>query len=66
VPEANAAFDAAAKADPTRASFHLRNEAVIFFQEKNTDAQVAAADEALKADPNQPILYYIKGQGLIQ
>jgi tetratricopeptide (TPR) repeat protein len=66
VPEANAAFDAAAKADPTRASFHLRNEAVIFFQEKNTDAQVAAADEALKADPNQAILYYIKGQGLIQ
>jgi len=66
VPEANAAFDAAAKADPTRASFHLRNEAVIFFQEKNTDAQVAASDEALKLDPNQPILYYIKGQGLIQ
>ena len=66
VPEANAAFDAAAKADPTRAAFHLRNEAVIFFQEKNTDAQVAAADEALAVDPNQAILYYIKGQGLIQ
>jgi tetratricopeptide (TPR) repeat protein len=66
VPEANAAFDAAAKADPTRAAFHLRNEAVIFFQERNGDAQVAAADEALKIDPNQPILYYIKGQGLIQ
>jgi tetratricopeptide (TPR) repeat protein len=66
VPEANAAFDAAAKADPTRASFHLRNEAVIFFQEKNADAQVKAADEALAVDPNQAILYYIKGQGLIQ
>jgi tetratricopeptide (TPR) repeat protein len=66
VPEANAAFDAAAKADPTRAAFHLRNEAVIFFQEKNGDAQVSAADEALKIDPNQAILYYIKGQGLIQ
>jgi tetratricopeptide (TPR) repeat protein len=66
VTEANAAFDAAAKADPTRAAFHLRNEAVIFFQERNADAQVAAADEALKVDPNQPILYYIKGQGLIQ
>ncbi len=66
VPEANAAFDAAAKADPTRASFHLRNEAVIFFQEKNADAQVKAADEALAIDPNQAILYYIKGQGLIQ
>lgn len=66
VPDANAAFDAAAKADPQRAAFHLRNEAVIFFQEKNADAQVAAADEALAIDPSQPILYYIKGQGLIQ
>ncbi len=65
VDEAKAAFDAAAKADPTRAAFHLRNEAVIFFQEKNSPAQVAAANEALAADPNQAILYYIKGQGLI-
>ncbi|MDR3792780.1 MAG: hypothetical protein P4L03_05295 [Terracidiphilus sp.] len=66
VAEANAAFSAAAKADPPKAAFHLRNEAVIFFQEKNSPAQVAAADEALKIDPNQAILYYIKGQGLIQ
>jgi tetratricopeptide (TPR) repeat protein len=65
VPEAQAAFSAAAKADPTRAAFHLRNAAVIFFQEKNAPAQVAAADEALAVDPNQAILYYIKGQGLI-
>jgi tetratricopeptide (TPR) repeat protein len=66
VPEANAAYDAAAKADPTNAGLHLRNEAVIFFQENNGPAQVAAADEAIKVDPNQPILYYIKGQGLVQ
>lgn len=66
VPEANAAYDAAAKADPTNAGLHLRNEAVIFFQENNGPAQVAAADEAIKVDPNQAILYYIKGQGLIQ
>jgi tetratricopeptide (TPR) repeat protein len=66
VTEATAAFEAAAKADPTRAAFHLRNEAVIFFQEKNADAQVAAADAAIAVDPNQSILYYIKGQGLIQ
>ncbi|WP_420237801.1 hypothetical protein ACOBR2_19765 [Telmatobacter bradus] len=65
VPEANAAFDAAAKADPTKAALHLRNEAIIFFQEKNGPAQVVAADEALKLDPSQAILYYIKGQGLI-
>jgi len=66
VPEANAAYDAAAKADPTRAALHLRNEAVIFFQENNTAAQIAAANEAIQIDPTQPILYYIKGQGLIQ
>jgi tetratricopeptide (TPR) repeat protein len=66
VPEANAAYDAAAKADPTNAALHLRNEAVIFFQENNAQAQVAAADEAIKVDPNQAILYYIKGQGLVQ
>jgi tetratricopeptide (TPR) repeat protein len=66
VPEANAAYDAAAKADPTRASLHLRNQAVIFFQEHNSAAQVAAADEAIKVDPTDAILYYIKGQGLVQ
>lgn len=68
VPEANAAYDAAAKADPTKAGFYLRNEAVIFFQANNADAQVAAAQEALKADAAtpQPVLYYIIGQGLVQ
>ncbi len=66
VAEANAAYDAAAKANPTMAGFYLRNEAVIFFQMGNGDAQIAAADEAIKADPNQAILYYLKGQGLIQ
>ena len=66
VPEANAAYEAAAKADPAKAAFYLRNEAVIFFQAGNGDAQVAAAQEALKADPNQPILYYLIGQGLVQ
>ena len=65
VPEANAAYDAAAKANPTEAGFYLRNEAVIFFQMNNADAQVAAADEAIKADPNTALLYYLKGQGLV-
>jgi tetratricopeptide (TPR) repeat protein len=65
VPEANAAYAEAAKDDPTRAAMQLRNQAVIFFQVHNSDAQVAAADEALKVNPNDPILYYIKGQGLV-
>jgi tetratricopeptide (TPR) repeat protein len=70
VPEANTAFDAAAKADPPNAQLYLKNEAIIFFQEGNATAQSSAADEAIKADPNPndpnlAILYYIKGQGLI-
>ncbi|HUB51352.1 MAG TPA: hypothetical protein VL986_04350 [Terracidiphilus sp.] len=65
VPEANAAYQAAAKDDPTRAAIQLRNQAIIFFQMHNNDAQVAAADEALKANPNDAVLYYIKGQGLV-
>ena len=66
VQEANAAYDAAAKANPTSAGMYLRNQAVIFFQSGNGDAQVAAADQAIKNDPNDALLYYLKGQGLIQ
>lgn len=70
VPEANAAFDAAAKADPADAQLYLRNQAVIFFQENNPTAQAAAADIAIKADPNPndpslALMYYLKGQGLV-
>jgi tetratricopeptide (TPR) repeat protein len=66
IPEATAAYDEAAKINPAMAGFYLRNEAVIFYQLGNADAQVAAADEAIKADPTQPLLYYLKGQGLVQ
>lgn len=38
---------------------------VIFFQENNVDAQVAAADEVIKADPTVAIAYYLKGSGLV-
>jgi tetratricopeptide (TPR) repeat protein len=65
VPEANAAYEAAAKANPTSAETYLRNQAVIFFQAGNADAQVAAADMAIKNDPNDALVYYLKGQGLV-
>jgi tetratricopeptide (TPR) repeat protein len=65
VPEANAAYEAAAKVDPTQAAFYFKNESVIFSQIGNADAQAAAADEAIKADPTQALPYYLKGQGLI-
>lgn len=65
VDQAAAAFDAAAKANPKSAAIYLKNQAVIYFQMGNAKAQVAAADKAIAADPNNPILYYLKGQGLV-
>ncbi len=66
IPEANAAYEAAAKVNPSQAAIYYKNEAVIYYQTGNADAQVAAADEAIKIDPKNPIPYYLKGQGLLQ
>jgi len=66
IPEAVQTYDAAAAANPQSASTYLTNESVIFSQIGNADAQVTAADKAIKADPTQAFPYYIKGQGLIQ
>jgi tetratricopeptide (TPR) repeat protein len=66
VDEANAAFDAAAKADPSNAARYLRNQAVIFYDARNFSAQIDAADKAILADPNEAILYYIKAAGLAE
>jgi tetratricopeptide (TPR) repeat protein len=65
IQQANDAYDAAAKANPPQAGFYLKNEAVIFFQSNQPDAQVAAADKAIAADPSAAILY-LKGNGLVQ
>jgi tetratricopeptide (TPR) repeat protein len=64
VDDANAAFDAAAKADPSNAAKYFRSQAIAFFNAKNFEAQVDAADLAIKADPNSAILYYIEADGL--
>ncbi|MFP5206091.1 MAG: tetratricopeptide repeat protein [Acidobacteriota bacterium] len=64
--DAQTAYDAAAKADPQRGPLYLKNETIIFFQQGNADAQATAADEAIKADPNDALLYYLKGQALVQ
>ena len=66
VDEANTAFDAAAKADPSNSARYLRNQAVIFYNARNFSAQIDAAEKAIKADPNQAILYYIKAAGLAE
>jgi len=65
VDQANAAYDAAVKADPTKAGFYYKNEAVIFSQVGNTDGQATAADKAIAANAQDPIPYYLKGQALI-
>jgi tetratricopeptide (TPR) repeat protein len=66
VDDANSAFDAAAKADPANANRYLIDQAVIFFNARNFPAQIDAADTAIKADPNQALLYFIKAQGLAE
>ena len=68
--DATAAFDAAAKINPPKAEFYLKNETVIFFQQGNAAAQAAAADKAIAADtnpddPNLAVVYYLKGQALV-
>lgn len=61
-----AAYDAAAKAQPTSASMFYSNEAIVLAKVGGEpDAVVAAADKAIAADPKKPIPYYLKGQALI-
>jgi hypothetical protein len=64
--EAGAAYDAAAKADPTKAAMYYYNEAATLFNANAMDDAAAAADKAAAADPTKADAYYIKGQALIQ
>ncbi len=65
IPEAQAAYEAAAKADPKSAAMHYSNEAIMMDRAGNIDATVEAADKAIAADPTKPIPYYLKGKALI-
>jgi tetratricopeptide (TPR) repeat protein len=58
-------YDEAAKINPARTAFYYSNEAVVFQNVGNADAQAAAADKAITADPKNPLPYYLKGQALI-
>jgi tetratricopeptide (TPR) repeat protein len=64
--ESAAAYDAAAKADPTKASMYYYNEAATLFNASDMDNAALAADKAIAADPTKVDAYYIKGQALIQ
>ncbi|MGC1360342.1 MAG: carboxypeptidase-like regulatory domain-containing protein [Silvibacterium sp.] len=63
--ESQAAYDAAAKADPKNAAMYYGNEAIMMDRAGNIDGTVAAADKAIAADPNKPLPYYLKGKALI-
>lgn len=65
VDDAQAAYEAAAKANPTQAGMYYQNETIVMARTGNTDATVTAADKAIAADPSKPIPYYLKGQALI-
>jgi tetratricopeptide (TPR) repeat protein len=65
VPDAQAAYDAAAKANPTQAGMYYQNATIVMSRTGNVDATVAAADKAIAADPTKPIPYYLKGQAMI-
>jgi tetratricopeptide (TPR) repeat protein len=63
--DAVAAFDNAAKTDPTKAGLYYKNEAAVLFNANQMDAALTAADKAIAADPNQADPYFIKGQALV-
>lgn len=65
VPDAQAAYEAAAKINPSQAAMYYGNEAIVMSRAGQTDGVVAAADKAIAADPNKPIPYYLKGQALV-
>ena len=66
IPDAVAAYDAGAKANPPQAGMYFTNEAIVLSRSgQNGDAVSAAADKAIAADPTRPVPYYLKGQALI-
>jgi tetratricopeptide (TPR) repeat protein len=65
IPDATAAYDAAAKLQPANAGMFYTNETIVLSRTGQTDATIAAADKAIAADPNKPVPYYLKGQALI-
>lgn len=63
--DAAAAYDAAAKVNPTKAGAYYTNEAIVLQKANNLDGSAAAADKAIAANPALPLPYYLKGQALI-
>jgi tetratricopeptide (TPR) repeat protein len=64
-PEALAAYDKAAEAEPAKAASYYYNESVVLYNSNNHPEAATAADKAIAADPTKADAYYIKGQALI-
>ena len=62
--EASAAYEAAAKVDPTKATMYYFNEAATLLNANDGTGAAAAADKAIAADPTKAEAYYIKAEGL--
>jgi tetratricopeptide (TPR) repeat protein len=63
--EATEAFDKAVATFPASNATYRHNETVAFFQAGNTDGQLAAANQAIAADPSRADNYYFKAQALV-
>ena len=63
--DAAAAYEKAAKADPTKAGTALYNEAATYFNANKLKEANAAADKAIAADPARAETYYIKAASLV-
>jgi tetratricopeptide (TPR) repeat protein len=66
VSESVTAFDTAVQLDPAHALFYFKSEALVFLQAGNAQAQIAAADKTITADPKDPLGWYLKGNGLFK
>jgi tetratricopeptide (TPR) repeat protein len=64
--EAADAFDLACQLDAAHAGMFLRDEALVFMQAGNAEAQITAAERAIKADPRDALPYFIKANGLVR
>lgn len=63
--DATAAFDNAAKTDPTKAGMYYKNAAAVLYNAGQMDGALDAANKAIAADPNAADAYFIKGQALV-
>lgn len=64
--DADKSFELAVQLDAAHAAMYFRNEALIFLQAGNAEAQVAAAEKTIKANPKDALAYYIKANGLFK